>query len=140
MPSAESNRYPRLINWILGCLFAALLGGLTVFYLLFHLGLRIPMERLWEPFVIVSVLTLGAAPGLYWARKEQTLHGGDHRRLFAVIGSYTLVVLLVYIRYGLLEVLFPGVSVNLLYLLCLIWVPAIFALGIYTRKSLFRRN
>lgn len=98
----NTRPYPKFSSWLWASLGSALLGGLAVFYGLFHLVLGVPLLRLKIPFVLVSILTILLSPFLYQARKHQAQSGGrDVRLYFLIAGPYILLVLLIYVFFAI---------------------------------------
>jgi hypothetical protein len=134
----SARTYPPFGTWLLSCALAIPVGGFSVFYILFHLGLRIELASLARPFLISSVLTLLLAPALYWCQKQDALYGGDHKRLYFVAGCYTLAIFLTYIHFGAKVGLVPTTYVKPLILLAVIFIPAIYLGGFYLRRTFLR--
>jgi hypothetical protein len=135
--SGEYLHYRSLRSWVISCVCAIPLGGFTIFWCLFHLGLGIPFDQLFAPFVAISALTLLLAPCLYWAKKQDALRGGNYKRLYFVAASYTLLAMLTYIHYGAEAGVVPGRRLEFFYVLTLVCIPAFYLGGYFLRKILF---
>jgi hypothetical protein len=133
----KSSPAPSLISWVLGCLAANIVGGFTVFWLLFHFSLGLPLRLLIVPFVAVSCATLLLAPCLYWAQKQDAVRGGHHRRLYLVAGSYAISVSFLYIYFGNRYGLLADDTAKLFYLLAAIGIPAFCFFGFFINKAVF---
>ena len=131
--------YPKFSSWLWATLGSALVGGLGVFYGLFHLVLEVPLSKLKIPFVLVSILTVFLSPFLYQARKHQAQSGGrDVRLYFLIAGPYVLLVLLIYVFFGIrLGVLSPDHAVEY-YTLVILSAILGSAVGYYLHRILFR--
>lgn len=135
----ETQSYPHLGRWLASCALAIFIGAVTIFYGLFHLGLNVSVKVLWAPFLVISVLTLFLAPGLYWSWKERIIHKDKSKSLYLVSGAYTLLSFLIYVHYALSFGLLSRSSARAAYVAILMGVPAVFVGGFYLRKTLFER-
>jgi hypothetical protein len=76
------------------------------------------------------------APSLYGARKQDTIRGGNHKRLYFVAAAYSLATTMVDIHLGAGAGLIPNGRVELFYLLTAVSIPGIYAGGLLLRKTL----
>jgi hypothetical protein len=139
-PPKETAAYLSLRSWVIASLCSIPVGGITIFWCLFHLGLGIPIKLLLEPFLVVSVLTLLIAPSLYWSRKQDAIRDGNHKRLYFVAANYTLLSTLIYIHFGAAAGVIPTHRVGFFDVLALICIPVFYFSGFYLRKILFPRT
>jgi hypothetical protein len=90
---------PSLKRWIIWSVLGIPIGLLD-FYAVFHLALRIPVADLWEPFGVVSVLSLLFGPSMYWAQKSNVRRRDHRKRVISLAGSYLWLGALVCFYYG----------------------------------------
>ena len=100
MTRTEETKYTSLRGWITTCALCVPIVGLTSFYGLFHLALGIPLASLWEPYAVVSVLTLAFGPSMYWAVGSYRHLRDNRKRTISVAGSYLWSVVAACVHYG----------------------------------------
>ena len=82
----QRKEYSSFSRWVLGGLLCSLVHGVGGFYLLYHVGVGIPLAYLWKPYVIISVLTISMFAGICWAAKGP--ENNRTKRRFIVLGAY----------------------------------------------------
>jgi hypothetical protein len=135
----DHRAYPKLSKWVCSCVLAILIGAVTIFYCLFHLGFHVPLKVLWTPFLAISLLTLLLAPGLWWSWKEQTVRDDKFARLYLISGCYTLLSLLIYVYYASHLRFFSGAIAEAVYAAVLVGVPAVFVGAFFLRRAVLYR-
>ena len=80
----------------MSCIGGAACIGLFWFYGIGHLVMHVSLAKLWEPFGLVSILTLLLAPSMYWAKTDSR---GNPQRVSVVVGGYLWSTSIIYIAY-----------------------------------------
>jgi hypothetical protein len=62
--------------------------GVVWIYGIGHLVMRVPLARLWEPYGLISILTLLLAPSMYWAITRHDGVGQNVKERIFVSGGY----------------------------------------------------
>ena len=115
--------FPRFSSWFLAFLASIPVSGLTIFYCVFHLGLKIPVAALLEPYIVTAIIHLSFSPAMYWACERHAVPRGDLFPLFLTLSGYSLAISLSWLYYGLrLGVLDPS-NANYYYVIVLLCGP-----------------
>ena len=134
--STEGAKASSLKNWILGGLLCVLLIGLLGFYLLFHLGLSIPLAKLEMPYGIIAVLTLLMFPAMYWANGSYAPRHDNLKRRLLVLGAYVVATSLVGIHYVARAGFMPIEDVTPLSIIMTIGLAISFVSAYFIRKRI----
>jgi uncharacterized membrane-anchored protein len=103
-------------KWVAALGFAALVGGVTIYLLLFHLAMGIPISDLWEAFLLHSLAALVLAPFMYEAdRRRSRDDRSQFGWFFASLGVYCVAVLLCWTFFGLRAGVIPTALRNVCY-------------------------
>ena len=134
--STEGAKASSFKNWILGGVLCVLLIGIVGFFLIFHLGLRIPLAKLEMPFGIIAVLTLLAFPAMYWANRSDALRHDILKRRVLVLGAYLVSTSLVEIHYAARAGIMPTEDVAPLSIIMTIGLAISFVSAYFIRKRI----
>ncbi len=132
--------YPKLSSWFWAFVASTVLSGLTIFYGVIHLGLRVPLSKLKLPYLLFSILTIVLSPFLYLARKHHIQSGGDTRPFALILGAYYLLGLAIGVFFGMrVGVLSPGHATE--YYVVVILSAVLGSIGgYYIHRAIFRRS
>ncbi len=137
----KMSNYPSLREWIRASLISIPVVGLTLFYGVLHLGLKIPVPALLEPFAALSLCQIVFSFPMYWSRKHFVESGGDLRLLYLTVGVYGVIFWVLVVRYGTSLSFFPAGEASYYYLLGIILMPLGATVAYYTsKKHLLRKR
>ena len=83
---------PRSSSWFLASLSSIRVFGLTISYCVFHLGLKIPLVALLEPYLVTAIIHLSFSPVMYWAYERHAVPRSDLFPLVLTFSGYALPV------------------------------------------------
>lgn len=121
---------PKLSVWFLKSLGGIPIGMFAVYYLFFHLCLKIGLRDLLAPLLIHTGLTVLWSPLAYWGLKRGTPRDGDWKPFFVTFGSYLLLCCVMYVYYASRLGFLSDPETRAYYVVALIVIP-LGALGDY---------